>query len=114
MPQKEQKTMERKEFNERIQKDFEQFKASILELPNEKIFEKGFEIDFKSNMTEYLQNDELVENEFCESLSKIDGSVLDVLFNIYLNNDTYYTYEDLCEEIVEIYDSENSSDNELE
>jgi len=104
----------RKEFNERIQKDFEKFKNSTLELNKELIFERGFEIDFKTYMAEYLQNDEITYDELCESLSLIEGSILDELFMIYLNNDSYYTYEDLCEDVLDIFQNNTYSEDELD
>lgn len=105
--------MERNEFNERIQKEFDDFKAETLDLTKEQIFEKGFEIDFKSYMTEYLQNSESIDNKTCEKLAEIDGTILNVLYEIYCDNDTYYIYEDMCEEIIEIYQN-YSEDEEIE
>lgn len=107
--------MERKEFNERIQKEYEDFKERTLELTKEEIFDKGFEIDFKTYMTEYLQNEDgIIEDKTINNLSKFEGLILEEMFNIYLNNDSYYTYEDMCEEILEIFDEENTDDGELE
>jgi len=107
--------MNRQEFNERIQEDYEQFKASILELPKEAIFNKGFEIGFKSFISDYLQNDEVtVDDKTIENLNKIEGSVIDNLFEIYRSSDTYYTYEDLCKEIIEIFNDNFFNDEELE
>jgi hypothetical protein len=37
-----------------------------------------------------------------------------VLFDIYLNNDSYYTYDDMCEEILEIFDESYSDNGELD
>lgn len=45
------------------------------------------------------------------NLSTIEGSLLDTLLDIYLNSDTYYAYDDLCEEILDIFDSEFYEDN---
>ncbi len=107
--------MEKTKFNEKIQKDYEEFKKKTLELSKEEIFEKGFEIDFKTYMTEYLQNEDSdVEEKTIENLSQIEGSTLDVLFDIYLNNDSYYTYDDMCEEILEIFDESYSDNGELD
>lgn len=95
--------MNRNEFNERIQNEFEKFRITTLNLTNEEIFEKSFEINFKTEMTEYLQNDDKVDNLTSANLELIEGSILDELFEIYLSNDTDYTDEDLFEKIIEIY-----------
>ena len=105
--------MERNEFNERIQKEYDEFKESTLKLAPEEIFEKAFEIDFKTYFTSYLQLEESdISDETIENLNSIEGSILDALFEIYLNNDTYYTYGDMCEEILEVFDSEFYGDEE--
>lgn len=98
--------MNRNEFNERIQKEYDEFKTKILELTKEEIIDKSFEIDFKTYFTSYLQldNSDILE-ETIENLNSVEGSILDTLFNIYISNDTYYTYEDMCEEVLEIFDS---------
>lgn len=50
--------MERNEFNERIKTEYDEFKAKTLELTKEEIFEKGFEIDLTTFITNYLTSDE--------------------------------------------------------
>lgn len=105
--------MERKEFNERIQKEYDEFKAYMLTLPKEEIFNAGFEIDLKSYLASYLQSeDSPIKQSTIDNLASIDGNVLDYLLDIYLNSDTYYTYDDLCEEILEIFDSEFYDDRD--
>lgn len=97
--------MERNEFNERIQQDYNVFKATILQLSKEEIFERGFEIDLKSFLTNYLTSDEIpFKQSTINNLSTVEGSILDELYNIYLINDGYYTYDDLCKEILNIFD----------
>lgn len=41
----------------------------------------------------------------------LTNNIFDIL-DIYLNSDTYYTYDDLCEEILEIFDSEFYDDGD--
>jgi len=55
--------MERIEFNNRIQKEFEEFKESTLKLTKEEIFENGFEISLKTYLTLHLQDEEITDNE---------------------------------------------------
>ncbi|MCM1556918.1 MAG: hypothetical protein NC087_05230 [Anaeroplasma bactoclasticum] len=99
--------MERQELNERIQHDYDEFKESTLQLTKEEIFEKGFEIDLKTFLTSYLTSDETpLKQSTIDHLASVDESILDTLCYIYLNSDTYFTYDDLCEEILEIFDSE--------
>lgn len=107
--------MERQTLNERIQKDYEDFKKSTLELTKEEIFEAGFEIDFKTYFTEYLQNDaNELSDKVINNLLAIDGSILDELFILYLDNDTYYTYDDMCEEIISFYEYDDEDDDAQE
>jgi len=96
--------MERKEFYERIQKEFEEFKTRMITLSPEELFERGFETDFYTYMTSYLlDSEEYISDETIENLCQIEGSVLDYLYDLYLNNDGTYTYDDLCEDILETY-----------
>lgn len=105
--------MERQTLNERIQKDYEDFKARTLELSKEEIFDAGFEIDFKTYFTEYLQNDaNELSDKIINNLLAIDGSILDELFILYLDNDTYYTYDDMCEEIIGFYEYDDEDDEQ--
>lgn len=104
---KRNKKVERQQFNERIQHEFDEFKATTLQFSKEEIFDKGFEIDLKGYITNYLTSEDTpLKQSTIDNLSTIDGNVLDYLCDIYLNNDTYYTYDDLCEEILDIFDSE--------
>ena len=98
--------MERTEFYERIQKDFEEFKARMLKLTPEELFERGFETDFYTYMTSYLlDSEEYISDETIANLGVIEGSVLDYLYDLYLNNDGTYTYDDLCDDILETYNT---------
>lgn len=98
--------MERKEFYERIQKEFEEFKTHMITLSPEELFERGFETDFYTYMTSYLlDSEEYISDETIENLSVIEGSVLDYLYDLYLNNDGTYTYDDLCDDILETYNA---------
>ncbi len=108
--------MERNEFNEKIQKELEDFKTQTLELSKEEILEKAFEIDFKIYLANYLQTEDVVEDETIENLSNIEGSVLDELYDLYLNTDGSYTYDEMCEELLEEFNGEyfEDEDGELE
>ena len=94
----------RQKFNERVQEEFAQFRNQTLKLSKEEIFEKGFEIDFKTYITQYLTNEETASDKTCEMLNNSQVAILDVLFDIYLNNNTFYTYQDICEEIIELFE----------
>ena len=101
--------MERKELIQKINEEYEVFKNYILEQPKEEIFNRSAEIDFKTNIKEYLTNDDTEIGETAlENLSLIDGSILDELYGVYIESDTYYTYDDICEEIVELFDTDYS------
>lgn len=101
--------MERNELKQKINEEYEVFKNYILEKPKEEIFNRSAEIDFKTNIKEYLTNDDTEIGETAlENLSLIDGSILDELYGVYIESDTYYTYDDICEEIVELFDTDYS------
>lgn len=106
--------MERKELIKRINEEYEIFKSDILNKSKEEIFERSDEINFKKNMREYLLNEdnELTDNTI-ENLSEINSAILDELYEVYLNTDTYYTFDDLCEEIIGYYE-EDYDDAEID
>lgn len=106
--------MERKELIKRINEEYEIFKSDILNKSQEEIFERSDEINFKKNMREYLLNEdnELTDNTI-ENLSEINSAILDELYEVYLNTDTYYTFDDLCEEITGYYE-EDYDDAEID
>lgn len=99
--------MKRNELIKRINEEYEIFKSDILNKSKEEIFERSDEINFKKNMREYLLNEdnELTDNTI-ENLSEINGAILDELYEVYLNTDTYYTFDDLCEEIIGYYEED--------
>lgn len=99
--------MERNKLIERINEEYEIFESDILNKSNEEIFERSDEINFKKNVREYLLNeDNELSEETIQNLSEIDGAILDELYEVYLNTDTYYTFDDLCEEILGYYEEE--------
>lgn len=107
--------MERNELNEKIKQEFNDFKATTLQFTKEEIFDKGFEIDLKTYLTNYLTSDETpLKQSTINNLGTIEGSILDALCDIYLNNDLYYSYDDLSEEILDIFDSEFYEDETTE
>ena len=102
--------MDRKQLIEKINIEYDEFKANTLNLTKEEIFERSYEIDFKTNLKEYLTNDDTeISDTVLENLSLIDGSILDELYGVYIESDTYYTYDDICEEILGYF--EDSYDN---
>lgn len=101
--------MERKELIQKINEEYEVFRKYILDLSKEEIFDRSVEIDFKNNVKEFLTNeDNEIGDTVLENLSLIDGSILDELYSVYIESDTYYTYDDICEEIVELFDADYS------
>lgn len=104
--------MERKNFNERIQKEYEEFKEKTLELSKEELFEKSFEIDFKTYLTNYLQTEEFVEDEIIEKLLSIEGFIIDELYELYLNTDGLYIYDEMCEELLEEFNDDYFDEDE--
>lgn len=104
--------MERKNFNERIQKEYEEFKEKTLELSKEELFEKSFEIDFKTYLTNYLQTEEFVEDEIIKKLLSIEGFIIDELYELYLNTDGLYIYDEMCEELLEEFNDDYFDEDE--
>ena len=101
--------MERKELIQKINEEYEVFRKFILDLPKEEIFDRSVEIDFKNNVKEFLTNeDNEISDTALKNLSLIDGSILDELYSVYIESDTYYTYDDICEEIIELFDIDYS------
>lgn len=93
--------MDRKQLIEKINIEYDEFKANTLNLTKEEIFNRSAEIDFKTNLKEYLTNDDTeIGDTALENLSLIDGSILDELYGVYVESDTYYTFDDICEEIL--------------
>lgn len=102
--------MDRKQLIEKINIEYDEFKANTLNLTKEEIFNRSAEIDFKTNLKEYLTNDDNeISDTVLENLSLIDGSILDELYGVYVESDTYYTFDDICEEILGYF--EDSYDN---
>jgi len=95
--------MERTLFNERIQKEFEEFRTETLKLSKEEIFESGYEISLKTYLTYHLQNSELLDDETAEKLNQITGNILDELIDCYINNDGEVSYYDISQEIIDDY-----------
>jgi len=111
--------MERKEFNNRIQKEFEEFKESTLEQTKEEIFDNSFENSLKTYLTMHLQDEKITDNEVAEKLSLIEGNILDKLIDCYINNDGELSYFDISEEVISNYidinyfnDEDDEEDNE--
>lgn len=101
--------MERKELIQKINEEYEVFRKYILDLSKEEIFDRSVEIDFKNNVKEFLTNeDNEISDTALKNLSLIDGSILDELYGVYIESDTYYTYDDICEEIIELFDIDYS------
>lgn len=101
--------MERKELIQKINEEYEVFRKYILDLSKEEIFDRSVEIDFKNNVKEFLTNeDNEISDTTLKNLSLIDGSILDELYGVYIESDTYYTYDDICEEIIELFDIDYS------
>lgn len=106
--------MEKNEFIERINNEYESFKRDLLNKTKEEIFDSSYEIEFKTNMREYLLNeDNETSDDIIKNLFEIDGSILDALFDIYLHCDTYYTFNDIGEEVIDYYE-ENFEDVEID
>lgn len=95
----------RKEFNERIQQEFEDLRELASHLDGEEVFDMAFEINFKRDMAEYLVDEESTSNERAEKLNNIDYEILDFAFEIFLNLDINYNI-DAIEEFVSEFEEE--------
>lgn len=99
----------RKEFNERIQQEFSELKNLTNHLEKQDIFDMAHEIDFKCNLAEHLQNEELVNDELAEKLNNIENGILDFVFDIHLSSYTDLSFEvidNALEEFTALYDEE--------
>ena len=97
--------MDRKQLVEKINIEYDEFKANTLNLTKEEIFNRSAEIDFKTNMKEYLTNDDNeISDTVLENLSLIDGSILDELYSVYIESDTYYIFEEILGYFEDSYD----------
>ncbi len=66
-----------------------------------------------------MQNEKIVEDETIDNLSSIERSILDELYELYLDSDGSYTYDEMCEELLEefngdFFEDEDDEDGELE
>ena len=95
--------MNRQEFNERIQKEFEKFRVSTLNLTQDEIFENSSEIAIKAFLTMHLQDEETVSDKVAETLNEIEGGVLDILYLNYIENNGDFVFYDLSEDIIASY-----------
>ncbi len=102
----------RKEFNEKIQKEYKEFKTKILGLSKEEIYERSLEIVFKTHLSNYLQNEEIVDDITVENFNKIDNLTLDALYSLYLNLDNLYYFDDMCDDLLEEFNSDCFDDED--
>lgn len=91
----------RKEFNERITKEYDEFVNETLQLDSKEIFEKSFEISFKKTMTTSLTDDYFVEDETAEQIDDIKSNVLNLLFELYDDDEGVFILDDIIQEVIE-------------
>ena len=91
----------RKEFNERITKEYNDFVNETLQLDSKEIFEKSFEISFKKTMTTSLTDDYFVEDETAEQIDDIKSNVLNLLFDLYDDDEGVFILDDIIQEVIE-------------
>jgi hypothetical protein len=91
----------RKEFNERITKEYNDFVNETLQLDSKEIFEKSFEISFKKTMTTSLTDDYFVEDETAEQIDDIKSNVLNLLFELYDDDEGVFILDDIIQEVIE-------------
>ncbi|MEG1752217.1 MAG: hypothetical protein RR247_04120 [Clostridia bacterium] len=95
--------MNRTEFNKRIQDNFDEFKTQTLNLTKEEIFENSFEINVKDCLAIYLQDEDTLEVDAIEKIMKIDGNIINELYDLCLDYEDGSEFFDISEEIVESY-----------
>lgn len=102
----------RKEFNERIQQEFEDFKEFCFDLEVEDVIELGYELFIKTILTSVLQNENSFNNEQAVKLSETED-VIDILFETFLNSDYNYEFEYLFENFLnDFLDNQNDENDE--
>lgn len=91
----------RKEFNERITKEYDEFVNEILKLDSKEVFDKSFEISFKKTAENILTDIYLIKDEIAEQINEIDSNILNLLFELYDDEEGAYILDDIVQEIVE-------------
>ena len=91
----------RKEFNERITKEYNDFLNETLHLDNKEIFDKSFEISFKKAIAINLTDDYFVEDETAEQINNIESNVLDLLFELYDDEEGVFILDEIIQEVID-------------
>lgn len=91
----------RKEFNERITKEYDEFVNEILKLDSKEVFDKSFEISFKKTMITNLTDDYFIEDEVAEQIADIKSNVLNLLFELYDDEEGVFILDDIIQEVIE-------------
>jgi len=91
----------RKEFNEKITNEYNDFVSKTLKLDNKDIFNKSFEISFKKTAENILTDIYLIKDEIAEQINEIDSNILNLLFELYDDEEGAYILDDIVQEIVE-------------
>lgn len=96
-----------RELNERVQKEFENFKKDVIEnnSPTD-VFEMAYHICWKKEILDAVKNVSLSEKRL-KSLESVRGNLLEVLYDEWLSNsgtsvdDVYDMIEDFADELYE-------------
>lgn len=95
--------MNRKQFNQKIQNEYEEFRKQTSQLTKEEIFEKANEIAFKTYLTMFLQDEESLSDSAIEKFSELEDIILDAIYVNYVENDGDFAVLDICDDAVASY-----------
>ena len=84
------------EVQERVDKEFDAFKANMLTKTVEKVFFSNYEIHVKTELHETLQYDEYFSDRIYRLLYKVGEGLLDFLYNEFISDEfaSINTYDD--------------------
>ena len=84
------------EVQDRVDKEFDAFKANMLTKPVEDVFNSNYEIHVKTELKETLQYDEYFSEKIYRLLYKVGDGLLDFLYNEFITDEfaSVNTYDD--------------------
>ena len=100
----------KQEVQERVEKEFEAFKADMLTKTLEEVFNSNYEIHVKTELKETLFYDEYFSDRIYRLLYKVGDDLLDFLYNEFISDEfaSVNTYDDTArfiQDTMEYWDS---------
>lgn len=92
----------RKDFNKRVQGEYEEFLKQTLKLEKQDIYNKAFEIFFKTRITESLQEILIVDNDVAEFIDNLVGeNILELFYTLQDEEEGRYTFDFVVDDILD-------------